>query len=84
MDEFKLFFLAQMPFSLTQNGNHGGFTGTVAKTGGLTMFNLYSNPQEDNSVGVRHIPATMELITEVNRYQNVLKKFPPNVQVGFE
>ena len=84
VDEFKFFVLAQMPFSLTQNGYHGGFTGTVARTAGMTVFNLYANPQEDNSVGIRHIPATMDLVTEFERYKAVLKKFPPNVQVGFE
>lgn len=84
VDEFKLFFLAQMPFSLTQNGYHGGFTGTVTRTAGMTVFNLYANPQEDNSVGIRHIPATVDLGVEFERYKAVLKKYPPHVQVGFE
>ena len=79
-----MFFLAQMPFSLTQNGYHGGFTGTVARTAGMTVFNLYANPQEDNSVGIRHIPATVDLGVEFERYKAALKKFPPHVQVGFE
>ena len=36
-DEFKLFTLAQMPFSFTPNGYHGGFTSTVAKSAGVTV-----------------------------------------------
>jgi arylsulfatase len=84
MDEFKALSLAQMPFSLTRNGYHGGFTGTVERTAGVTMFNLYADPQEDNSIGVRHIPAFIGLEMEAERYKEVLKKFPPKVQIGFQ
>ena len=84
MDEFKALSLAQMPFSLTRNGYHGGFTGTVERTAGVTMFNLYADPQEDNSIGVRHIPAFIGLEMEAERYKAVLKKFPPKVQIGFQ
>ncbi len=84
MDEFKFLSLAQMPFSLTRNGYHGGFTGTVERTAGLTFFNLYADPQEDNSIGARHIPAVIGLEMEAERYKAVLKKFPPKVQIGFQ
>ena len=43
---------------LTRNGYHGGFTGTVERTAGVNMFNLYADPQEDNSIGARHIPTS--------------------------
>jgi arylsulfatase A-like enzyme len=83
MDEFKVFLLAQMPFSLTRNGHHGGFTGTIGRVAGVTGFNLYSDPQEDNSIGVRHIPAMVPLGAEVDRYMAVLKKYPAVSQIGF-
>lgn len=84
MDEFKIMTLAQMPFSLTQNGNHGGFTGTVARTAGATVFNLYADPQEENSIGIRHIPVGISILGELTRYQAVLKKYPPQIQIGFQ
>ena len=84
MDEFKFLILAQMPFSLTRNGYHGGFTGTVERTAGVNVFNLYADPQEDNSIGARHIPAAVGLEMEAERYKEVLKKFPPKVQIGFQ
>ncbi len=84
MDEFKFLILAQMPFSLTRNGYHGGFTGTVERTAGVNMFNLYADPQEDNSIGARHIPAAVGLEMEAERYKEVSKKFPPKVQIGFQ
>lgn len=83
MDEFKFQMLAQAPYGTTPNGNHGGFTGTMAPTAGAMMYNLYANPQEDNSVGIRHIPAAAGLSLEIARYQAMLKKFPPNVVVSF-
>ena len=47
------------------------------------MYNLYANPQEDNSVAIRHIPAASGLSLEVSRYQEMLRKYPPNVVVNF-
>lgn len=84
IDEFKAFNLVQLPFSLTRNGNHGGFTGTVAETAGGTVFNLYADPQEENSIAIRHIPMSIPLLAELERYQAVLKKYPPQKQIGFE
>ncbi|MBO9695271.1 MAG: sulfatase-like hydrolase/transferase [Sphingopyxis sp.] len=83
MDEFKYQMLVQAPFSTTPNGNHGGFTGTIAPAAGAMMYNLYANPQEDNSVALRHIPAAAGIALEVRRYQEMLKKYPPSITVGF-
>ena len=57
---------------------HGFTGGIVEKTGGLVMFNLYTNPQEDDSVGIRHIPVGNIINSEFGRYRSVLKKYPPN------
>ncbi|MBS0520022.1 MAG: sulfatase-like hydrolase/transferase [Proteobacteria bacterium] len=84
LDEFKAFNLVQLPFAFTRNGNHGGFTGSVAETAGGTVFNLYANPQEDNSIAIRHIPMSIPLLSETDRYEAVLKKFPPRIQIGFQ
>lgn len=45
------------------------------------MFNLYTNPQEDESIGIRHIPLGIPLLKEMNRYRDVLKQFPPRTQI---
>lgn len=84
LDEFKAFNLAQLPFAITRNGNHGGFTGSVAQTAGGTVFNLYADPQEENAIAIRHIPMSIPLLGEVERYEAVLKKFPPQKQIGFQ
>lgn len=83
MDEFKFQMLIQDPFSATPNGNHGGFTGTIAPTAGVMMYNLYANPQEDNSKAIRHIPAAAGIAVETSRYQEVLKKYPPKILIDF-
>lgn len=83
MDEFKFQMLIQDPFSATPNGNHGGFTGTIAPTAGVMMYNLYANPQEDNSKAIRHIPAAAAFAVETSRYQEVLKKYPPKILIDF-
>jgi arylsulfatase len=47
------------------------------------MFNLYTNPQEDETIGIRHIPLGVPIETEFNRYKlEVLKKYPPHVQIS--
>ncbi len=58
-----------------------GLSGTISPTSGTMMFNLHTNPQEDESVGVRHIPLGVPLLNELNRYKDVLKKFPPTIQI---
>ncbi|TKV05155.1 sulfatase-like hydrolase/transferase [Citrobacter sp. wls619] len=81
IDEFKYHLLIQQPFAFTQTGYQGGFTGAVMKTAGAMMFNLYTNPQEDESVGVRHIPMGVPLQDEAHNYMEILKKYPPKVQI---
>lgn len=83
MDEFKYVMLAEDQFGLAPNGNHGGFSGTVSPTAGGTMFDLYADPQETDSIGIRHIPAAIVLGREIARYSEVLKKYPPNNQISF-
>ena len=51
------------------------------QTAGTMIFNLYTDPQERESVGVRHIPMGVPLQTEVHDYMAILKKYPPKVQI---
>ncbi len=84
MDEFKAHVTVELQEAIFQRGFTGGFSGAmVTQTGGATVTNLYTNPQEDTSVGIRHIPITVPMLTELARYQGVLKKYPPQVKVGF-
>lgn len=82
MDEFKFMLIAQNPDSITRLGNKGGLSGSAEQSWASIMFNLYTNPQEDESIGIRHIPMGLPLIDEIGRYQAVLKKFPPKYQIG--
>jgi arylsulfatase len=82
IDELKYMDLAQSPTSLTTRGEQGGITGTVVKTAGSMAFNLYTNPQEDESVGIRHIPMMLPLRQEIERYEAVLQKYPANTQIN--
>lgn len=81
IDEFKYHLLIQQPYAFTQTGYQGGFTGAVMQTAGSMMFNLYTDPQESKSVGIRHIPMGVPLQTEVHDYMAILKKYPPKVQI---
>ena len=83
VDEFKIHTLLQEPYLLTPNGSHGGFTGVILESAGSMMFNLYTNPQEDDAVGIRHIPLGVPLNAELAAYQAILKKYPGKVQIGF-
>ena len=82
MDEFKLLNLMQDPYSITHRGFQGGFTGTVVRAAGVMMFNLYANPQEDVSIGIRHLPVMGVLSQEITDYGKILEKFPPVVKIG--
>lgn len=83
VDEFKIHLVVQLQDAIFSQGYKGGFTGAmVQETGGLTTVNLYTNPQEDMSVGVRHIPATIPVGNELTRYAGVLRKFPPQSKVA--
>ncbi len=83
IDEFKYHRAVQITDMVTQKGWNGGFSGGIVdKTGDMIMFNLYTNPQEDASVGIRHIPVVSELQHEMGRYgKQVLTKFPPNFRL---
>jgi arylsulfatase A-like enzyme len=84
IDEFQYVFTAEIQDAFFKRGDVGGFSGSVVtKTGGAIGINLYTNPQQDVSVGVRHIPMTVPLMGEAGRYFEVLKKYPPNFKVGF-
>jgi len=47
------------------------------------MVNLYSNPQEDVNVGIRHIPMAVPLIGAAGAYMKELVKYPPQFKIGF-
>jgi arylsulfatase len=84
MDEFKMHTVLELENALFPRGYTGGFSGSlVTETGGAVMINLYENPQEDVSVGIRHIPISVMLGAELNRYKEVLKKYPPQMKIGF-
>jgi arylsulfatase len=83
IDEFKYHRAVQITDMITQKGWNAGFSGgVVERTGGAVMFNLYTNPQEDASIGVRHLPVLDELQKELLRYRGVLQKFPPNFKLA--
>jgi len=84
VDEFKYIFTAEIQGGFFDKGDVGGFSGPiVTETGGGIMVNLYTNPQEDVSVGVRHIPMTVPVIGEVGWYMKELMKYPPQFKIGF-
>jgi arylsulfatase len=82
VDEFKYMIVAQNADAITRLGYKGGFSGSAERPWGSVMFNLYTNPQEDDSIGIRHIPMGIPLTDEIGRYRAVLKKFPPHYQIG--
>jgi hypothetical protein len=81
MDEFKFMILFQLPNLVALNGYHGGISGVAVPTAGATSFNLYTNPQEDDSVAVRHLPMAVPFDAELKRYADVLQKFPARIQI---
>ncbi len=81
-DEFKYFVLFQDPLAATKTGYQGGFTGGIVEGAGGMMFNLYTNPQEDDATGIRHIPMGVPLESELNVYKEILKKYPGKIQIG--
>lgn len=83
IDEFKFMPIVQILNSVVQEGHIGGFSGTMQESGGSNMFNLYTNPQENETIGIRHIPMGIPVQTEYYRYVEVLKKYPPKRQIGF-
>lgn len=84
VDQFKYTFTAEIQDAVVQKGNVGGFTGAIAtETGGAIMFNLYTNPQEDVSVGIRHIPMMMPVGAVVRDYIRILLSYPPQFKTFF-
>lgn len=47
------------------------------------MFNLYTNPQEDVSIGVRHIPMAVPVGEAAGAYMKELLQYPPQFKIGF-
>ena len=67
-----------------KRGYTGGFSGSIfIDTGGAVVVNLYTNPQEDVSVGIRHIPMAVPLGTTGGWYLKELFEYPPQFKVGF-
>jgi arylsulfatase len=84
IDEFKYIFTAEIQGGFFAKGDVGGFSGPIAtETGGGVGVNLYTNPQEDASVGIRHIPAMVPLMGAAGEYMKDLVKYPPQFKIGF-
>ena len=84
VDEFKYVWTAEIENGVVQRGDWGGFSGFVfTDTGGALAFNLYTNPQEDVSIGVRHIPAAVPVLGAAAFYMKELVKYPPQFKIGF-
>ena len=84
VDEIQYIFTAEIQDGFFKRGDIGGFSGPiVTQTGGGIGINLYTNPQQDMSVGIRHIPMMVPVMHEAGRYFEVLKKYPPKFKVGF-
>jgi arylsulfatase len=84
IDEFKYIWTAEIQNGFFQKGNWGGFSGpVVVDTGGAVMVNLYTNPQEDVSVGLRHLPMGVPLAGAAGWYIRELIKYPPQFKTGF-
>jgi arylsulfatase len=84
VDEFKYIWTTEVEDGFFKKGNIGGFSGPImTETGGAVMVNLYTNPQEDESVGVRHIPMLVPVIGTAGWYMKELIKYPPQFKIGF-
>jgi len=84
VDEFKGSNTVQLEKAIYPSGYSGGFSGAIiTQTGGVVVTNLYTNPREDTTVGIRHIPMGVLLGAEAKRYNQVLEKFPIDIKVGF-
>src|SRR5215475_5091248 len=84
IDEFKYIFTTEVDNGLFQKGNIGGFSGSIAvDTGGGVMVNLYTDPQESESIGIRHIPMIIPVMGAAGDYMKELIKYPPQFKIGF-
>jgi arylsulfatase len=84
VDEFKYIMTVEIEDGVFHKGDLGGFSGFIAAdTGGNLMVNLYTDPQEDVTVGTRHIPMEMAVAGSLAPYLKDLVKYPPQFKVGF-
>lgn len=84
IDEFKYVWTGELQNAVVQKGDIGGFSGAMfTDSGGTITFNLYTNPQEDASIGVRHIPMMVPVIGAAGDYMAELIKYPPQFKIGF-
>jgi hypothetical protein len=84
IDEFKYIWTGEIQNGVVQKGDIGGFSGNIfTESGGAIMFNLYTNPQEDVSIGVRHIPMMTPLMGAGAFYMKELMEYPPQFKIGF-
>ena len=84
IDEMKYMWTGEIQNGVVSRGDWGGFSGPIfTESGGSIMFNLYTNPQEDVSIGVRHIPLEATVIGAAGDYMEELIKYPPEFKIGF-
>ena len=84
IDEFKGVVTAEIENGVVQKGDWGGFSGSIfTDSGGGIFFNLYTNPKEDVSVGIRHIPMGVPIMAASGWYMKELIKYPPQFKIGF-
>jgi len=84
VDEFKYIFTAEIEDGFFQKGFTGGFSGPIAtETGGVVMVNLYTDPREDVTVGLRHLPLEVLVQGALKPYMDDLVKYPPQVKTEF-
>lgn len=78
MDEFKAFRNVTMPVGLKQ-GYFGGLSGVTMPVSYLWMFDIQSDPKEENNINIRHLWAQHLFSAEFGRFFCVLKRFEPNI-----
>jgi len=84
VDEFKYVWTAELENAVVQKGDWGGFSGAVfTDSGSGIMFNLYTDPKEDVSIGIRHLPMAVPVLGAASSYMKELIKYPPQFKVGF-
>jgi hypothetical protein len=84
VDELKYVWTAELENAVVQKGDWGGFSGSIfTDSGGAIAFNLYTDPREDVSIGVRHIPMMVPVMGAAAFYMKELIKYPPQFKIGF-
>lgn len=84
MDEFKLMEKFQLPDAVTRQRYHGGFSGMAGEAWTALVFNLCTDPKEEESVAIRHVTTSVPLVMELARYKQVLNKHPPRHQASLK